>query len=229
MSHPAIPPLDFSRFRAVLFDVDGTLYDQKRLRKRMLIELAFFCLEHPTRWREVKIVSKFRHLREENFAREEKSLLQAQYHWAAEALNLPEPEVRRVVDDWILRRPLKHLPPCRPPGLKELFERLRRKGVKIGVFSDYPPDDKLAALDLKADATSCALDACVNRFKPHSAGLRHVCERLGVDPCETLHIGDREDRDEPAARGCGAESIVLPAHVAAKLGREKTYDLLFPE
>lgn len=224
-----IPALDYSRFRAVLFDVDGTLYDQKRLRKVMLVELGFFYLSHPWRWREVKIVSTFRKLREENFAREEKSLLQAQYRWTAEALGISEADARRVVDEWILRRPLAHLAPCRPAGLKELFERLRRKGVKIGVFSDYPPDEKLAVLGLKADAASCALDACVNRFKPHSAGLRHVCERLGVDPCETLHIGDREDRDEAAARGCGAESIVLPAHVARRLGRKKTYDLLFPE
>jgi FMN phosphatase YigB (HAD superfamily) len=228
MSGP-IPPLDYSKFRAVLFDVDGTLYDQRRLRTAMALELALFCFTHPHRLREAKIVSKFRHLREEHFQREEPSLLEAQYRWTAEALNLPVAQIRPIIDDWILVRPLRHLPNCRPPGLLELFERLHRKNIKIGVFSDYPPNEKLAALSLRPDASACALDAPINRFKPHPAGLQHVCALLGVDPCETLHIGDRADRDEPAARSCGAESIVLPAHLASKIGRAQSYDLLFPE
>ncbi len=224
-----IPDLDWRQFRAVLFDVDGTLYDQKQLRKIMAVELGLWCLTHPTRWREAKILAKFRHLREENFEREEVSLLEAQYRWAAEATGASPALVRQVADDWLLARPLRHLRPCRPPGLGELFDRLRSSGVKIGVFSDYPAVEKLAALELKADVVACALDDSVNRLKPNPAGLRHVAARLGVEPSECLHIGDREDRDAICARNFGCASIVLSASAAKAAGRAATYDRMFPQ
>jgi len=223
-----IPNLDWGRFEAALFDVDGTLYDQGQLRRIMAFELAMWCLTHPLRFREAKILATFRRLREEHYAREETSIMEAQYQWTADALNVPATEVRRIADEWLLKRPLRHLLNCRPPGLGELFERLRARKIKIGVFSDYPAQEKLAALRLKADAVACALDTSVNRLKPHPAGLQCICEQLRVHPNACLHLGDRLDRDEPCARSCGCESLILSARTAKGLGRERSYDLLFP-
>jgi FMN phosphatase YigB (HAD superfamily) len=223
-----IPNLEWTRFKAVLFDVDGTLYDQRQLRKIMAVELGLFALTHPWRLKEVKILSTFRRLREENFEREETSLLEAQYRWTAEALGVEVSLVRKVADEWLLQRPLRHLRVCRPGGLAELFKRARRKGIKIGVFSDYPAEEKLKALGLRADAVGCALDRNINRLKPNPAGLRHLCEQLGVSPCDVLHVGDREDRDAVCAERCGCASIVLSAHEAKKLGATRSYDLIFP-
>ena len=225
----AIPAFDYSRFGAVLFDVDGTLYDQKRLRRFMMVELLAHCLSRPSGLCDLRILSNFRRQREKKFQREELCLAVAQYQWTAEALNIDAERVQRIVKEWILDRPLQHLPACRPPGMLELFERLARKKVKIGVFSDYPPDDKLAALGLKADASACALDLSINRFKPHPAGLIHICKKLDISPEQVLHIGDRKDRDELAAKNCGAQSIIMPASCAVKLGRKNTYDKLFPD
>lgn len=224
-----IPAFEYSRFRAVLFDVDGTLYDQKRLRRVMMIELLRHCLSRRGGWSDLRILSNFRRLREKNFQREELCLADAQYQWTADALNVDVERVQRVVKEWILDKPLRHLPACCPSGMQDLFERLGRKKIKIGVFSDYPPDDKLAALGLKADASACALDLSINRFKPHPAGLIHICKRLGVSPEQVLHIGDRKDRDELAAINCGAQSMIMPASYAIKLGRKNTYDKLFPD
>lgn len=223
-----IPELDWRRFRAALFDVDGTLYDQRQLRKIMAFELGWWCLTRPTRWREAKILSTFRHLREINFERTETSLLEAQYRWTAEALGTAPAVVQNVVDEWMLRRPLRHLQKCRPPGLTELFERIRRQGVKIGIFSDYPAIEKLQALELKADAVACALDPAVNRLKPDPCGLRYVCAQLDVRPDECVHVGDRPDRDALCAERCGCASVILSAHAAKNAGRAATYDRMFP-
>jgi len=225
----AIPAFDYSRFSAVLFDVDGTLYDQKRLRRLMMVELLAHCFSRPSGWSDLRILSNFRRLREKNFQREELCLAVAQYQWTADALCIDAERVQRVVKEWILDKPLKHLPACRPSGMQDLFERLSRKKIKIGVFSDYPPDDKLAALGLEVDASACALDLSINRFKPHPAGLIHICKKLEVSPEQVLHIGDRKDRDEIAAKNCGAQSIIMPASRAIKLGRKNTYDKLFPD
>ena len=208
--------------------MDGTLYDQKQLRRMMAIELATWCLIHPFRLREAKILATFRRLREDYFEREEASLLEAQYRWTADALNAPSAEVRRITDDWLQVRPLRHLAKCRPLGLAELFQRLHAKKIRIGVFSDYPAQEKLDSLGLKADAVACALDPHINRLKPHPAGLLHLCEQLQTKPSACLHIGDRADRDAPCARRCGCHSLLLPAHRAKTLGPAASYGLLFP-
>ena len=215
-------------FKAVLFDVDGTLYDQPKLRRKMAVELGLYYAFRPHRFSEVKILSKFRHLREEYFEREESNLAEAQFEWAAKDLRIPSARVRTVVEEWLYRRPLAHLRECRPPGLGELFNRLRQQGLKIGVFSDYPVHEKLAALGLEADASACATDNYVNRLKPNPAGLQHIVKLLNVHPSECLHIGDREDRDAICAERLGCDSLILPAHRARELGPGKTYDALFP-
>ena len=115
----------------------------------------------------------------------------------------------------------------RPPGMKELFTRLRERDIKVGVFSDYPVTEKLAALGLRADVCACATDAAIDRFKPDPAGLQSLCSVLKVEPAGCIHMGDRKEIDELCAQACGCESIILPAHRAKELGREKTYDLMF--
>lgn len=223
-----IPNLEWGRYKAVLFDVDGTLYNQREMRRRMAIELGLHLAANPFRWKTAVILSRFRKLREEHFEREEDSLEAAQYRWVAEALNIPGERVRAVAEEWMLRRPLKHLQACRPPGLVELFERLHGQQIKIGVFSDYPAKEKLAALGLRADAVACAVDQHVNRLKPHTAGFQYLADTLKVLPGECLHIGDREDRDDICAKRFGCDSLIISAADAMQAGATRSYDRLFP-
>ncbi len=219
--------LDGAHYRAFLFDLDGTLYDQPQLRRRMAFELLRSVLINPSRLRDVKILRAFRTLREERRAERKCSLDAAQYRWTADRLGVDEAIVRRITAEWIFSRPLKHLQACRPPGLLELFARLRQQEIKIGVFSDYPVTEKLAALGLNADVCACATDTAIDCFKPDPAGLQFLCAMLKVEPAGCVHMGDRPDIDDPCARACGCESIILPAYRAKQLGREKSYDLMF--
>jgi len=187
--------LDGAQYRAFLFDLDGTLYDQPQLRRRMAVELFRSILANPFRLREVKILNGFRKLREERRSERKCALEAAQYHWTAEHLGVDEAVVRRVVGEWIFLRPIKHLDACRPAGLKELFSRLRKRDIKIGVFSDYSVTEKLAALGLRADVSACATDAAIDCFKPDPAGLQSLCAVLKLDPAECIHMGDRKEID----------------------------------
>ena len=203
------PPVDWQRARAVVFDVDGTLYDQGALRRRMAWELAGRCLTRPATLAEARILRSFRALREALAEEEATGIGKLQYERSAQRLGLPAARVEAVVEEWMLRRPLRHVAACRKAGVRRLFSALRRSGRRIGVWSDYPARGKLAAMGLAADVVVSAVDPDVDRLKPNPAGLARVLERLQVSPAESLLIGDRDERDGEAARRFGCPYLLL--------------------
>ena len=162
--------LDWSAIDLVVFDVDGTLYDQARLRRAMLAQLARASL----RSRSLDVVNALRHFRRvrewladqpgDDFATR-------QYALAAARCGLTAGEVEALAREWMERRPLPLLAACRYPHLDRLFEGLRRAGKRVAVFSDFPAADKLRALGLAAGTVVCSADPDVRRLKPDPAGL----------------------------------------------------------
>jgi FMN phosphatase YigB (HAD superfamily) len=201
--------VDWQRVRAVVFDLDGTLYDQRAMYLRMTAELALHCLRRPSQLPAVRILLKFRPLREELADEEVEGIGRAQYERAAERLRLPADRIERVVEEWIIKRPLRHLVACRHAGVQRFFSALRAGNRRIGVLSDYPAVAKLAALDLAADAVVSAVDPEVDRLKPHPAGLARTLDALAVAPGEALMIGDRDNRDGECARRLGCPYLLI--------------------
>ena len=70
----------------------------------------------------------------------------------------------------------------------DLLSALDGRGLRIGVFSDYPATDKLEAMGLRGKV-SLELDATaesVNAFKPHPRGLEVACQRWNLLPGDVL-------------------------------------------
>ncbi len=203
------PAVEWQRVRAVVFDVDGTLYDQRPMRLRMARELALRCLARPATLREARILKTFRSLREKLADEEATGIGRLQYDRTAKRLGLPVDRIEAVVEEWILRRPLRHAAACRRAGARRLFAKLRAGGRGIGVWSDYPAAGKLEAMGLTADAVVCATDSEVDRLKPRPEGLVRLLGLLGTEPAETLVIGDRDERDGEAARRAGCPYLLF--------------------
>lgn len=197
----------WSRIRLVVFDVDGTLYRQRALRLRMTRELLAYSLSRCD-FNVVSVLRKYRHIRErlgneeaENF---ERMLIS---ETAKQTRNSPE-VVRAIAREWIERRPLPHLANCIYRGVPAVFAGLRRRGKCIGILSDYPASDKLAALGLHADHVVSAGDQGVGVLKPHPRGLEAVLAAAGATAGETLVVGDRIDRDGAVAQRAGAWVLI---------------------
>jgi len=219
---PAALP-SWSSLRGFLFDVDGTLYDQRPLRLRMGLEWARFALGHGRAALEVgRSIVAFRRTREDLRAlgRPLARLEDLQYVQAARRAGTDEVRLRAVVDEWIFSRPLRHLPRCRRPGVTELFRSLRGRGLPVGIVSDYPARTKLEALGLAehVSVTVCATDDEVNAFKPHPGGLEHACRRLGLRPEEVLYVGDRPEVD-----AAGAAALAMPCVILGRRGTFSTF------
>lgn len=198
----------WDQVRLVVFDLDGTLYDQPPLRLAMARELGIDCLRRGST-RTLRTLRHFRQVREKlgethgtaDFAAE-------QYRMTAQLCRRPEPEVRALVEEWMERRPLPHLPRYKARGIDRLFAAIRASGRTIAVWSDFPVTAKLAALGLQADHAIWAGDDGVGKLKPDPSGLKALMARTGTSPGETLLIGDRMDRDIRAASAAGTRALL---------------------
>jgi phosphoglycolate phosphatase len=217
------PPLDWSTIDLVIFDVDGTLYDQRRLRLGMLRQL----IGHAWQTRSLDtllILRTFRRVREALGEQAGADFMMQQYAQTASRHGTTPAVVRALTDEWMERRPLPLLAACRYAQVAELFAGLRAAGKRVAAFSDYPAVAKLAALGLQADVVVCATDAGIARLKPDPAGLLAILRQTGVAPERALMIGDRFDRDAAAAERAGVRALIRSRQAHARWATFRGYD-----
>ena len=192
--------IEWESVKAVIFDVDGTLYAQAPLRRLMLRDLLGYYVRRPWRLPELWLLQRFRAEREKRFGYAGGNLAEAQYAWCVARSFYSTEAAQRVVEQWLLQHPNQYLARCRYAGIRTLFRALRARGIRIGVYSDYPALAKLAALDLQADVVVSSTDAHIDRLKPDPAGLLYAAQVLQVQPAQCLFVGDRPELDGACAR-----------------------------
>lgn len=208
------------RVQAVLLDLDGTLYHQLPLRAAMAAELGLLLLGGPRNalltW---QVLRAFRRVREDLRALDSPptSLDDLQYVRTAELTATDPALVRRLVDDWIYTRPLRHLRRFRRHGVIDALDGLRGAGMLVGVFSDYPTTSKLEALGLSSlvSLQLCATDRGINAFKPRPEGFLAACRAWEVPPESVVYVGDRPEVDAAGAQAAGMQCLILRRRPAA--------------
>ena len=136
-------PIDWDRYRLVIFDMDGTLYRQRPVQVAMAAKLLADALL-TRRTTTLRTVRAFRHCRE-TLLDGSTDLARDQYAVSAGMLGTTAEAVRAVTERWIEQEPLGILGRHRLAGVAELFASLRERGKTIAILSDYPAAAKLAA------------------------------------------------------------------------------------
>lgn len=195
--------------KAIIFDLDGTLYDRKKLRQFVLLDMARFILINPAGVSDLKILWDFRKVREKNAHLSGHNIEKMQFEWGADKSRVSVEKVRRIVKEWMLTRPLQHLSVCCYPEVRDFFALLKEMDIRTAIFSDYPAREKLNILNLKPDVTVCSTDAEVDRLKPDPKGLFVAVSKLRIPIEQCLFIGDRDDKDGECARRAGMPYLIM--------------------
>jgi HAD superfamily hydrolase (TIGR01509 family) len=141
----------------------------------------------------------------------ETDLSEHQIELACQQANISRAEAASHLSRWFEKEPLKHLAGLTDISMQQFIQRVKASGLALGVFSDYPPLEKLKVLGLDGlfDVVLCSSDAEVGRLKPDPRGLEISLRRLGVSADSAVYIGDRMDVDAECARAAGVHAIIL--------------------
>jgi phosphoglycolate phosphatase/putative hydrolase of the HAD superfamily len=200
--------VDWSTIDAVIFDVDGTLFDHLALRRPMMLKLLSRVLSFRMSPRDVVTLQTFRRMRDRLAHLDADNIGVRQYEQVAAKVGRPSSDVAAIASQWLCEEPLPLVARYGFADVNRFIAALRRRGIRVGVFSDYPTDGKLKALDIDVEIACDAGQPEIGRLKPHPAGFLYVAQRLSASPSRCLIIGDRDDRDGEAARRGGFQLLL---------------------
>jgi HAD superfamily hydrolase (TIGR01509 family) len=203
--------------KAIIWDVDGTLYRQAPLRAAILREFVRKHWNHP--WKglaQARILRAHRRalelMRQPGSGQGSSYSAEAHVELTCRISACGRGAVEECLHRWFEEAPLRLLARCIRPGLADTLRDLRAKGIRQAVFSDYPAQRKLEALGVSSffDVVCAAGDQEIRALKPHPRGLQIALAQLGLSsPSEALYVGDRQSVDGIAAERAGMRSLIF--------------------
>lgn len=198
------------KFTAVIFDLDGTLYDNSSMKRHLIASnlsgLGMLFRERMARHR----------LAGEYFGSSD-AAYEALFRTMSEVLPGGSPDNMRrwFFEDYLPAQVSSVRCFCHPkPWVMPLLRRLRESGTKLACFSDYGAvGPKLNALGIDTSLFDVIADApSLGGFKPCREPFVRVASLLGTAPENTAVAGDRPDTDGAGAKAAGMEFICVSRH-----------------
>jgi FMN phosphatase YigB (HAD superfamily)/carbamoylphosphate synthase large subunit len=196
----AIPDLDLTAVRGVVFDLDDTLFDQKRWMFEKL-SMTWYLASSALPDRSSFLSLALRIIEEGNRSR----LFDA----IGAELGLEAKLRQRLIDIYRAAVPKQ---PCVYPDTRATLVELRSRGYRTGVLTDNPPlsqKQKLvsSAIDTLVDAVTLTGELGVQ--KPDSRAFIAVAEKLGCETHQLIMVGDNVFRDVVGAVDAGYSHAFL--------------------
>lgn len=207
-------------YKAVCFDIDGTLYPVRTMNSRLL-RLG---LRHPL------FNMRYRRGRKELRRHQVSYRLDIPFRWreamviasgtGEEPDSFREEDFRKTydrLDRWVYG-PMERLYGSTETfdGVRRTFQKIHDNGLKIGVFTDFPLFSKLQGMGLADLVDFAASSDDVGFLKPDAHCFSHLLYNLKLGPKDVLYVGDSYSKDIAGASGAGIDAVlvnVAPSHM----------------
>lgn len=202
--------------RAITLDCDGTLYDLRKYKRLALAKLmeGLFRDGPGMLWKRLRIVKAHQKARETRRGTPPcEDLCQALQDDVMAATGYPAELVGETVARLFYSAAHPDLHRCLHAGVKETLALMGELPLAFGVLSDYPVEEKLKALGLGEHRWDLLMSAeDVGVLKPGRELFLEAARRLGLNPREIVHVGDRVDCDVVGARDAGMIPVLFDPH-----------------
>jgi len=186
---------------AVAFDLDGTLYPRAMMHWLSLPLAARYprFVYHFSRVR--RILRRLARI--DNFRGTQAGLVAAR-------LGMDVAGAEALIERIVYREWVDLLRGIRPfPQVRDALASLRGRGLRLGLMSDFPVEEKLGFLGLRGlwDVSLCSEEA--GYLKPHERPFRVLAQHLGAPPGRILYVGDSVSYDVRGAASAGMRTALL--------------------
>lgn len=195
--------LDINKYSAVIFDLDGTLYDNKRLPIRLILADIpnMFVLGAERKARKALKGIDFK---------DAGSVYDALFAKMVEYKNnLTVEKARKWYQERYMPAQVAILAMYYTPRpcVQDMLQSLHDKGLKSILYTDYGhAKEKIEALNIDPDYFDVIASAPkMGGLKPCKESMQRLMEANGLSAESTLMVGDRDDTDGASAASVGMD------------------------
>lgn len=197
------------RYKAICFDIDGTLYPRAVMNRRLFA----LGLCHPifsVRYNKMrKELRKCQDSLQGNLMSKEANMMLKN----SGISTIQDIErTKQHLENWIYK-PMEKLYKNTKPfdGVVETFKAIKDRDLKIGVFSDFPLFKKLESMGLSSYVDFAASSDDVGFLKPSIHCFEYLLYNIGLDAKDVLYVGDSYDKDVVGAHNARLDAVLVNA------------------
>lgn len=208
--------------KAVIFDFDGTFYDNHGVGKDLV-------LSHPLNLWRIKSEREVRKsLKNQSFGTKEAYMMEYSKRIASKT-TLSVSKAQKWYEEKYLNWLTASIGKKQAyDKVEELITSLKNKGIKVAVYSDYPAlKERMKIINLNADLADYIFDAeSLGGQKPAKPLMEKILSEMGVTPDTLLVVGDRVDTDGESAFCIGARFVQIRGHKTKNAPQPEGYPLM---
>ncbi|MBQ2314322.1 MAG: HAD family hydrolase [Treponema sp.] len=191
----------YKGIKAVAFDIDGTLYPSWRL----YVRIAGHFIRHVTFFVSYNKVRNVLH-RTAPLA----DFFEYQARLLAEEMHVSPEFAKDKINDICYEGLKPYFFKVKPyPNVYATFCALKSAGLKLGILSDFPPEQKGRLWGLRSLCDVCIGSEESGALKPSIYPFGILAKKLGVKPEEILYVGNSLKYDVRGANNYGMKSAYL--------------------